>query len=338
MILYLVLFFSIIANQEYDNFFRNFSNKINQKWAVAVFCFNRPHYFDIALRSIESNPESNYLPFFFFLDGGPKSKQNEYVKLIKNSNIKNKYIITRSQNYGIGKNIIDARRFLFEFCKFEALILTEEDIQVNDTFFQFLLKLHSWAHNNYDNIGTVQCWNQECLLSHEQKLNSLNLLKPVSPWWSGVCYTQTKKVWSDIAPILYYYEKNFIDTVPPNSWFKSKPSRGPHARKIKQWLKLLHSRRGISNSSTSLRFDDTKIVDHIKSSKTLSGNQDLINAIALWLKGYERLQTVVNHLIHIGEAGLSWNSSQYKKTSMYQQTLSNYDISMINDFKIVDNI
>ncbi len=328
----------MFSNYKYDNFFRNFSNKINRKNAVAIFCFNRPHYFDIALRSIESNPESNYLPFFFFLDGGPKSKQNEYIKIIENSNIKNKYIITRSENYGIGKNIIDARRFLFEFCKFETLILTEEDIQVNDTFFQFLLKLHNWAHANYDNIGTVQCWNQECLLSDEQKLDSLNLLKPVSPWWSGVCYTQTKKVWSDIAPILYYYEKNFIDTVEKNSRFKSKPSRGPYAKTIKNWLKVLTGNRIIRDGTTSLKFDDNEIINRIESGKASPGNQDCINAIALWLKGYVRLQTVVNHLIHIGEDGCSWNADQYKKLSMYQQTLSNYNLSKISDFKIVDNI
>lgn len=339
MLQYLLLFFSIFSNYKYDNFFQNFSHKINHKIAVAIFCFNRPHYFDVALRSIENNPESNYLPFFFFLDGGPNSKQNEYVKIIENSNIKHKYIITRLENYGIGKNIIDARRFLFEFCNFETLILTEEDIQVNDTFFEFLLKLHSWAHNNYKNIGTVQCWNQECLLTDKQKLASLQLLKPVNPWWSGVCYTQTKKVWSDIAPILYYYEKNFIDTLEKNSRFKSKPARGPYAGQIKNWLKSLAQHRVNNNeNSTFLKFDNKKIINHIKSSKNSAGNQDCVNAIALWLKGYERLQTVVNHLIHIGEDGCSWKSNQYKKLSMYLQTLSNYDVSKITDFKIVANI
>jgi hypothetical protein len=185
----------------------------------------------------------------------------------------------------------------------------------------------------------VQCWNQECLLTDKQKLASLQLLKPVKPWWSGVCYTQTKKVWSDIAPILYYYEKNFIDTVEQNSIFKSKPSRGPYKKEIKNWLKsLAHHRVDNDENSTFLKFDNKEIINHIKSRKNSAGNQDCVNAIALWLRGYERLQTVVNHLIHIGENGCSWKSNQYKNSSMYLQTLSNYDVSKITDFKIVDNI
>jgi hypothetical protein len=338
MLLIISLFNFLYSGLNYDKIFLNFSKSINKKTAVAVFCYNRPQYFNQAVKSIERNPESRTLPFFFFLDGGPESRQKDYVKIIDSSAIKEKYIIRRRQNYGIGKNIIDAKRFLFDFCNFETLVLTEEDIQMNDTFFNLLFKVHAWAHEKYDNIGTVQCWNEKCLLSDEQKLDSLNLLKPVLPWWSGVCYTQTKKVWSDIAPILYYYEKNFIDTVKKNTKFKSKPSRGPYAKAINNWLRDLINSRNVSHSSNSLRLDYDRVKDHIISTKNLSGNQDFVNAIALWLKGYERLQTVVNHLIHIGEHGCTFKGDQYKKTSMYLQTLRNYNLSMINDFKIIDNI
>lgn len=344
MLLIISLFNFLCSGLNYDKFFLNFSKSINKKTAVAVFCYNRPQYFNQAVKSIERNPESSTLPFFFFLDGGPESRQEDYVKIIDSSKIKEKYIIRRTENYGIGKNIIDAKRFLFEFCNFETLVLTEEDIQINDTFFNLLFKVHAWAHEKYDNIGTVQCWNELCLLSPMQKIDSINILKQTSPWWSGVCYTQTKKVWSDISPILYYYEKKFIDTVGTDLKARSKPSIGPFADQIKVWLKKLKNNKQINKNYRSrlLKFNDKNaklIINHLNSSKSLQGNQDCVNSIVLWFKGYVRLQTVVNHCLHIGINGLSYNSESWHRKAMSKQFLSDYDPLLIsNDFKIIDNI
>jgi hypothetical protein len=47
-----------------------------------------------------------------------------------------------------------------------------------------------------------------------------------------------------------------------------------------------------------------KIENWVKAERRLC-NQDQMHTLALWLKGYTRLQTVVNRAVHIGAAGIS---------------------------------
>ena len=89
-------------------------NLLSEKIAVSVYAYNRIDYFKQTLEAIESNKESNYWDFYFFLDGGNGSKQKEISDLIMNSTVKNKIIIKRDDNYFIHKNIIEARRHFFQ--------------------------------------------------------------------------------------------------------------------------------------------------------------------------------------------------------------------------------
>jgi hypothetical protein len=292
---------------EYGEEFYNYSKKQQCSTAVLVVAFNRPHYLEQSIESIEKNKESNTLPFFFFLDGGNGAMQEENIKIIQNSSIANKYIIVREINYGIPKNHIDAKRFLFDFCGFEKIVVFEEDVIISSNYFETLLKLDDFLHSKYINIGTVQLW-VECLLSPQEKRNKLALLQEARPIWSLVTYCMHKKVWDDIAPILYEYEQKFIDPVLGDDCYamaRSKPTRGPFFEKIVEWAHLqLHQNRrkncllNFKRRGTVLPSSLTEIAN-----PALVGNQDMTTCFAMWIKGYTRVQTVVNRVIHIGQEG-----------------------------------
>lgn len=318
--------------------YQNFSKNFPENKAVAIFCFNRPFYLKRCLDSIETNPESSKLPFFFFLDGGPKSKQAVNRRVISRSKIKHKFIIERPDNFGIPKNIIDARRLLFDHCNFETVVIMEEDLIINNSFFSLLFKLHDWAHTNYTNIGTIQLWNEYCLLDANQKKEKLDILKQPEPWWSGVCYTQTKNVWSKIREFLYEYESLFIDSlvdVKTVKYARSKPSRGPFAKEIKEWLRNQKKPEFKIDPKTIVPDYTSKILEHIYNPRIRNGNQDCINAIALWLNGYVRLQTLVNHGVHIGAVGTSSTLNSWKKSIGSKLELENYRADELPDQFIV---
>ena len=82
--------------------------------AILVIGFKRLSYFQQTLESLERNPESQTLDFYFYLDGGRESRQDELIEMINTSSIKNKHIVCRESNYGIGRHLIGARREIFD--------------------------------------------------------------------------------------------------------------------------------------------------------------------------------------------------------------------------------
>ena len=53
----------------------------NVKTAVSISAYNRPEYFKQVVESLEKNLESSFLDFYFFLDGGQESAQQENAKI-----------------------------------------------------------------------------------------------------------------------------------------------------------------------------------------------------------------------------------------------------------------
>ena len=72
----------------YEEKFQNIADKTNQTTGIMVVAFNRPHYFRQVIESLEMNPESQTLPFYFFLEGGKGATQQENLEIINSSNIK----------------------------------------------------------------------------------------------------------------------------------------------------------------------------------------------------------------------------------------------------------
>lgn len=281
----------------------------NQPYAILIVAFNRPDYLAQVIASLEQNPESQRLPFYFFLDGGPHAKQKENVALINASTIKNKTIILRDRNYGCPKNHIDAKRFMFDWCGFKKVIILEEDLVVSASFIHLNLELHKWARKRFSNVGVVQCWSY-CYLPEEEKSKRLHWVEDsANRWWSFVGYCLDQQVWNDIRSTLYAYEF-FIDQIPHTDEFsrqRSKPGTSFVAEKIRAWARKLMTQRNSMQRAAGKSLFKTNVDSYIdiRFASLFEPNQDVMMGFALWMAGYTKIRTVVNRARHVGEVGIS---------------------------------
>jgi hypothetical protein len=313
-----------VESYGYDQKYHKISDRKNQSTGVMVVAFNRPEYLKELLASIEKNPESKTLPFYFMLDGGTRAKQEELSALIKASPIKHKYIIARERNYGCAKNHIDGRRFMFDWCNYKRVIEIEEDVKVSPHYFKVLLNLDKWARERYANVGMTQCFTY-CFLDKKEKEQRLQEVAHFPKgWWSLVTFCYTKEVWDKMKPVLYEYETRFVDKIPLTDEFakeRSQPGYSKYAKDIRAWARsLLRHRATITKGDKQIFPEgDSKLTKWFKQSKFMT-NQDVMMGLSLWLAGYIKLQTIVNRAMHIGEVGLTytpelfelWKHSQVK--------------------------
>ena len=59
------------------------------KSAILLLGFNRTDYFQQVLSSLENNTDAFNHDLHVYLDGGPKSKQEEIIDLVKSSKFEN---------------------------------------------------------------------------------------------------------------------------------------------------------------------------------------------------------------------------------------------------------
>ncbi len=305
-------FFSGLKAELYDDSYKDFAPINNQEAAVLVVAYNRPDYLARCIASMEKNPESEYLTFIFALDGGPNSKQIENKELIESSKIKNKIILLRDCNYGCDKNSIDSKRFAFDWCGFEKVIVLEDDVVVTSSYFRFILNLHSWAKKKYNNIGAVQAWSY-CYLPRQEKKMKLNLVEENSRYWSFVTYCLDKESWDKISPINYKYEK-FIDDMPTTEEYmkiRSQPWKGKKAMKpIREWVNRI-TRDKIEDDGVDLKSKlnlRPKFLD-----RNFLACQDVILGFSFYMHDLVKLCSVVNRAIHIGENGISTTKRSFAK-------------------------
>lgn len=303
----------------YDMQYKNMSEVTQQPVGVSVIAFDRPHYLAQVIQSLEANPEADFMPFCFFLDGGPYAQQEENIAIINRSTLKNKVIICQSRNYGCTQNNIDAQRFMFDWCGFKTVINVEDDLVVSPTFIRFSLALHSWARTTFSNVGvTVSI--PHCLLPYTTKTNVLNRVEiNTTQWWIwwGACIN--KDVWDAIKPMLYTLEA-FIESMPDNpkqKFYRSKPGKSSIGTELTTWLKerIANKTPEVSNPYV-LQFPTTNINAHL--TKNLSkknrfeGSQDVMFSLALWCAGYCKIQTTVNRGLHIGQEGITFSQNSFE--------------------------
>ena len=293
-----------LNNYDYDAKYHNIAHHTNQSTGIMIVAYNRPHYFKQTIKSLEKNPESQTLPFYFFLEGGPRATQQENLEIINSSKIKYKKVVLRNRNFGCPKNFIDARRFMFDWCNYEKVIVIEGDVIVSPHYINLTLNLHKWAKEKYANVGIVHCWSY-CFLNKKEKRKQLYVVQESQPWWSFVTYCLDKKVWNEMKSILYEYER-FIDAIPDGEKFdtaRSKPCFWKGFPEMKQWLRKVMTTRNPKEKHGD-KFPKSVPSSYFK--KIFSHPQmrhDSMNAFALWMAGYIKIQTVVNRTLHIGAMG-----------------------------------
>ncbi len=283
----------------YSTSYRKYADTHHWDTAVVVIGYNRPHYFKQVISALEKNKEARSLPFFFILDGGSASKQQEYEKIINASFIKNKFIIKRPENYGLHFNIISGLRFIFDWCNFSRIIHFEDDVVITPHYLGLMLKLDKWAHEYYDNIGAVQGF-RPCRMTFEEKVQNRAIVSETPGLWLGYCLRKT--VWDSIKDLVYTYEKRFLgrDFLNVNrikNWMKTTINEG-----IKPVIKDIHPSR-----KWQAPFDK-----YFTQLPEMGVGQCGILTMSLYLRGYSRLTTLVNRAVTIGEIGANYKSDKWQ--------------------------
>ncbi len=336
-----------LESYQYNSKYKDISLHTNQPVGVAIIAFNRPHYLKQLIASLEKNPESQTLPFYFFLDGGPRAKQKEIIEVIEQSLIKHKEIICRPRNVGCSKNGIDSMRFMLDWCGFNKIIYFEDDLLVSPFYITVTLNLHKWALENYRNVGAVSCWSY-CFLDRDTKEAQREWVQepPSKYFFSFVTYCLDKSVWDKIKPILYEYETQFVDRIPHSEKFagpRSLPTKWADAQKIRAWMIQLRTIKDQqeANAIVSLQMQDGKkdfpasrvnkdISNHFSPTNKFNVNFDDLLTFSMWMNGYLKIETVVNRVIHIGDEGISMNPYliNYLEINKVKLDIFNEDINL----------
>ena len=294
--------------------------------AILLIGFKRLPYFQQTLESLERNPESQTLDFHFYLDGGRESRQDELIDMINKSSIKNKHIVCRDSNYGIGRHLIGARRELFDGLGYDRIILFEDDMILSPTYISTVLKISDWAHQ-YDNVGTVMAYNLNDT-GREAQSKDLNKVIPTNRHFWGYCLT--RKVWDNIKHVLYSYEEEYLEAVP----YKKRNHRRIRKKFMPHWM--VQPRRKYSGDLLDIPEDSITPPFAIKQGRHTPTSQDAMTALGLWNAGYARLTTVVPRARYIGIHGLSFSPRVFRKQKFdTQQYFEFEEDNNLNEFELM---
>jgi hypothetical protein len=262
------------------------------------------------VESLEKNQEANYIPFIFVLDGGPNATQQEHIDIINASSIKHKFIYAHITNYGCGRTLIDARRFMFEWCKFKKIFFFEDDMIVSPQYIALTLNLYSDAKKKYNNIGVVQSYNK-CFLSEETKrLYYDYIIEPFGGFWG---YLMDKDAYFAIADLMNEHEQKHLIAIPANQ---------PNGPAIAKWIKdkiLCNPSLNRKNDLQSFksRIDWKKFcgdfINELQERRSHRDGQDFEMRLALWKNNLVRLTTFVSRGLYIGKEGVHHNGNYYQK-------------------------
>ena len=270
--------------------------------AVATFGFGRPDHFERMIGSLGTCPEvaEGSVDVFHFLDGGPGGLHEELRNVIEQSGTPYREIVARPHNYGIGRQLISARRELLDEQGYDRMVLVEDDIELNPTYLTTLLRLSDWAEA-YSDIGTVQVWNVESG-SKDDLAPHLNQVELTNRHF--VTYCLTKRTWDAIKPMLYAYEQKYL--------LKKPYSKRPHYR-IRNFMRK--NLKGSPQTPEGNRLNPPEEAVHNpfpsilwRSSPT---SQDAITSLALHLAGLHRITTRASHAYYYGETGVHCTPEVY---------------------------
>lgn len=276
----------------------------HNKTAIGIVCYNRPDYFDQLMDSLEANHGIEDYTIFFFLDGGRGALQPCYIERINRSTVPHKIIIAQQKNFGVERHNIVIRKFLFDYCEFDRIVLFDDDVVLAPEHLTLLKHLDQWAHSTYDNIGTVQLW-EFCFLPQKEKVNHLN--EVVETFAGLFACSMRKTVWDQIKDGIYEFDAEIL----PN--LSSMTDQDHRFWQYSLWMKKKQNPLGKHIFHRILAYEDTFF------RKSFCTSQDRVVAIMLYLKGFVRLTTTVNRCINIGDMGV-YSDPQYGSRELFNKT------------------
>lgn len=278
------------------------------KTAIFTASFNRPDLMQELLGGLANNIDDlEGIDVHHYVDGGPKAKQSEIEAIIKESGVPYTSIVLREENYGVGRNLIGARRDLFDVHGYERVILIEDDLIPGPNFIKTTLSLADWARE-YADVGMVQVWN---LPQQPVSVDDLDVVVPTHEHFYTYCIDV--EVWNEIKETLYEYERRYLEGVS----YAKKDWRAIRKRFMKpRYSKLRTIRQGktLLNANHS---HPPPFGPRLK--RTVPTGQDAITALALWEKGFVRLATLAPRAVMKGVDGVHSTAKVFEQLGLNAQ-------------------
>ena len=293
--------------------FPDFDKIIHSECCVALIACDRLEYFIQCMQALALNSQAKEWPVFLFLDKptDPSKDINsaQHIVLLKEY-FPDSIVICRPTNFGAGKNIIDARRQLFDYLHFDYVFLIEDDVVVAPNYLETMVNLWSWlVKNNYkNNVGVIQGW-QYNISEQPSSYVEIN----IDNLWA---YSMSKECWDDIKDLVYQYEKDYLF---------SRYNERPH-RTIFKWYDTIL----VSPIREGYPASETKLAVLKGSLNALQTNQESCVLNALYRRGWLRLNPKVNLAENIGRSGIG-KSTDYDNMSFEAIKLQTADIESFEE-------
>lgn len=266
------------------------------KTPVAIVAANRLNYFKRVVDSLVSQVDDREV--FAFIDYcGSKRKQDLHAEYLK-TKIPHSRVVCRSVNFGCGRNMIDARRTMFDKHKFEQAFICEDDGVLSPYYLSLCENLLQWC-SSYSNVEVVQGYSHNFLTEAEKEFFRFHVEKTYDHLWG---YLMTKDCWEEISDTLYEYENKFLMGL--NSY------KLRNHRAIFEWLKTFNLDQ-VPSFANSFPPHPEKTIHTIM--RGTNSGQDIVTALSLERAKIARVATTVSRLTYIGEYGVHFSPSLFKK-------------------------
>ncbi len=285
--------------------------------AVAVVCYNRPHYLEQTVASLLRNRP--------FLDGCDVIAFQDYVA--PETRAANERAMARlplcdlvvhEDGPHLERHLVRVRQHVFDTLGYDRMFLVEDDVVLGRHALRLTDALLDWATRQHDGLGVATTWNL-CRWPRERKSESVRHVSLSQSSW--FYYGQTRDSWARIAGHMRYYVDEFLQ-----GEFSALPVQNIH-----EWVRFLVSgdpagriARRIPSQSAAIR--DT--VSMLANDPQAAG-QDAVTHAALLYTGQTKVSTVVNRVSYIGQIGTHDNPP-----SLFAHTLDEFDEdSSISEFQ-----
>lgn len=272
------------------------------KYPIALIACNRFEYFKQVVDSLKHQVKDRNIYLFLDkpLDNSSREGHNEYFQE-SFSKYNCCFSFIRSEHFGCGLNIIDARDTIFQ-TEAEAAFIFEDDLIVSSNYIKFTEEMYNKYTRTHFNVGAMQSWS-ECHLSlEEKKEKTLDVFSTYENLWG---YLLSKRCWEDIKPLVMEYANLFLKK---NADYRQRPHQ-----EIYKWLLLQHIKHPRFLYPLSYINNKEEEIGRINYMKQFITGQDAVTIHSMYIKGYVRLATIVNRGKYIGERGVHKNPAMFKQ-------------------------
>jgi len=259
------------------------------KTAVIVAAYDRPNYFRRTLQSMARCPQirSKEYHVFVYLDAGANSRVSQN-RAIASELKADKTVVTRPGHWGLGVNLIEARREVFDK-GYDRVFLIEDDVELATHYFTVMTNLMNWCEAKGYQVGCVGS-SINCRLPEAEKKDKFRHAGDICAPWTN--YLMTKKAWTDIYPMVYEYMDRYL---------VNRPYMKRDAVAIQKWMKAMSA--DFTTNPTNFPVVYNVRQRFCRTDWHPPTGQDGVCELALKKFGYARVHTIVNRVLFYGSTG-----------------------------------